>query len=942
MKRALWIVVAVALLGYLGYQVWWQAKDVEAAKSAGKPSDGAAGAPSQVISATTRRQPVSGVVLGPDERPLAGARVSLCQMVADWPRPQLEQLETLTTGPRGGFTFRTSRGPDLVVEVTAKGCGRLLVEASEQSPRLTLRLAHGFRIRGRVLLPDNRPVPGCEVFLEPSAWSQMRAVRAQTDLNGWFLFEGVPAEVLRVTARHPDYRPVSLSSVTGGMGDELTLQFEDEEGLVLRGRITKVGDADSPVEDAEVRVYPGVLNGGLFVPQTARTNSQGQYQITGIGPGNYSIEVRHQDHSTVARRLGLRESREVNFELMGRATLRGRCTPSAGLKLPASGLPLQLVDMYGSVARTDGGFVFAGSFTLGPATLELAQSPLCFKSSHSRRLHFRLEEEGEVSLELELSKASVLRGVVRDEKGRPVRGVVVSTLALRRGAAAVRTTNVLAVTNQRGQYEIRGLPPGSIELRYQHDQYAYHERSVEVESQAAVEIEPVVLTRPATVRGRVTRGGRGVAGAAVFVGRGFKRIAQHITGADGRYVLRGLPAGVHSVKARFSTLPLATRDDVQLQPGQSVDDVDLVLARGRRITGEVVDQDDEPLGDIQVIGPQGVRTHTDGAGKFALEVPLGRVRLRLRSPQDAELGARMVGPRQQQLVLRVSRAPRGTLKARVLGLPGVKPQVGAIVELFNTEADNPFTAILSAQRLALRSRTAGVRWLEMPGGRLLADNVPAGSYLLTIYCRGHEPYRHPGLLELPARVVKDLGEIRLQPGATMRGRVVDPKDRPIADARVLLGEEAHLYLRHARNHYHTDGEGLFEVAGVGPDNLQLVVAAQGYAPATIKIRIPQDLLAREPRTIRLERGATVQAHVVDRQGESQRFRLVVLARRLTEVARGRTDERGVVQFTNLQAGLYRLHIRGDLRSTKAVNVKDTSGKRVYETWLKPGRRRRGR
>lgn len=948
-KHALWILAAVGLFGWLGY-LFFGGNGASSTTAGSKdrftdtvPRPDAPAQPAKAAAHQTR--PVGGVVLGPDERPMAGARVSLCRLVSDWPRPELEQLETLTTGPRGGFTFRTERGPDLMVEATARGCGRLLMEASKHSPQLTLRLAHGFRIRGRVLLPGGRPAPGCEVFLEPSSWSQMRAVREKTDHNGWFRFEGVPAEVLRVTARHPDFRPVSLSSVTGGLGDELTLEFE-EEGLVLKGRVAKIGNHDSPVADAEVRVYPAVLNGGLFVPQATNTNRQGEYQLTGIGPGNYSIEILHADHSAVARQISMRESREVNFELMGRARVRGRL--AAGSDLELTPIQLHLVSMYGSISRTvvavDGSFAFPDSCTLGPATLELAQGPLCFKSSNSRRLHFRIGEEGTVTLELELARASVLRGVVRDEQQQPVPGVLVSTLALRRGAAAVRTTNVLAVTDKRGHYEIRGLPPGWIELRYQHDGYAYHEQETKVEPQAEVEIDPVVLTRPATVRGRVTRGGRGVAGAAVFVGRGFKRIAQHITGADGRYVLRGLPAGTHSVKARFSTLPLTVRDDVRLEAGRTIDNVDLVLARGRRITGDVVDQDDEPLTDVQVIGPQGVRTMTDGAGKFALDVPSGRVRLRLRSPQDAELGVRIVGPEKTHITARVMRAPRATLRARVVGLPGNKPQDGAILELVDMSQEDFLISVLSppSQRLGLRSRTQGVRWLEMPGGELYTDNVPAGRYLFTLYCRGYEPYCHKGFLELPARTVKDLGEIKLNPGARMRGRVVDPDGNPIADARVLLGKETHLYVQRARNHYRTDADGIFEVAGVGPDDPRLVVAAAGHAPRTVQIRVPQDLLAQEPRTIQLSRGATIQARVLDRLGDPQRFRLVVLARRLTELARERTDERGVVRFTNLPAGLYRLQIRGDIRSTKAVNVKDAGGGKVYETLLKPGRRAAGR
>jgi Carboxypeptidase regulatory-like domain len=324
------------------------------------------------------------------------------------------------------------------------------------------------------------------------------------------------------------------------------------------------------------------------------------------------------------------------------------------------------------------------------------------------------------------------------------------------------------------------------------------------------------------------------------------------------------------------------------------------------------------------------------------------VRLRLRTPQDAELGARIVGPRETHVTARVMRAPRATLKAHVVGFPGGKPVDGAILELVNKSGDDPFISILgpTVSPFLLRSRTEGVRWLEMPGGQLYSGNIPAGPYELTLYCRGYEPYRYPGLVELPARTIKDLGEIKLEPGAKMCGRVLAPDGRPVAGARVLLGNETHLYLPRARNDYHTDADGLFEIAGVGPDRPQLVVAAEGYAPTTVCIRVPEDLLASTPRTIHLVRGATVQAKVLDRLGDPQRFRLVVLVTYVTEVARDRTDEHGIVQFTNLTEGVYQLRIHGDIRSTKAVVIKDTTGKKVYQVTLKPGRRsrpgRRGR
>ena len=165
MNRALGIVAIViaALLAWLGYVVFYQ--DAGGAADGGAGQSGTADADkrgdkyarSHLRARQRSQNPVSGVVYGPDEEPLVGARVSLHRMVSDWPRPQLEQIETLTTGTRGHFTFRTSRGPDLMVEVNAKGCGRLLVQASQYSPELTLRLAYGFRIRARAVQNQKSP-----------------------------------------------------------------------------------------------------------------------------------------------------------------------------------------------------------------------------------------------------------------------------------------------------------------------------------------------------------------------------------------------------------------------------------------------------------------------------------------------------------------------------------------------------------------------------------------------------------------------------------------------------------------------------------------------------------------------------------------------------------------------------------------------------------------
>jgi hypothetical protein len=89
----------------------------------------------------------------------------------------------------------------------------------------TLQLQPGYRVAGRVVLADNKPVPpGTHLSLgREQAWDQAQAV---VDSDGSFAFEGVATEAISLSTRVKGYkyskRNLSLDWLNGGLVGRVT------------------------------------------------------------------------------------------------------------------------------------------------------------------------------------------------------------------------------------------------------------------------------------------------------------------------------------------------------------------------------------------------------------------------------------------------------------------------------------------------------------------------------------------------------------------------------------------------------------------------------------------------------------------------------------------------------------------------------------------------
>ena len=705
---------------------------------------------------------VTGIVLGPDGAPLAGATVSV-----DWPDANGANAAVMafTGGGRSGDASYTTdsdgrfsatglqEGP---YKVSARSKGFLPAEVdgvAAGASDVSLTLAPAATIRGRVIAAEGgTPVSGARVAWKggkaraASGFAALlgggdKSVRSQGD--GTFEIGGLEAGKyeLRATATgYADASPFNVAVSTGETfeGVELALL----PGVDLVGRVVTKA-AGSPVDGAIVWVQAsgGGLRGMTGSDVTGEdpkapsgsisstSGADGTFVLKGLTPGKATLQVRHRDFAAGSRTVDV-PAGDVNVELGVGGTVEGTVTRSDGRPNVGAQVIMQQ-GMMGQGARMakadDAGAYRIERIPPGSYSIMLMdpESPMGVGSMGNV-----VVREGETTRHDFLKKAAEGRkvegSVMRD--GKPLANAPVMLL----GSGAMK----IAQSDEKGSFTFEGLSPGEYTVMVQADMMGGGTSSQKVTvgqdgTVPPVRIELATLEISGTVVDAET--GKGVSGAQIQVlapgpaAGGSHLLDQHrgqgFTAEGGAFTIRGVQAGTFTLHASAAGFAQSRLEGV----AAGATGVRVALSRGTELVVTVVDHENRPVGGANVTAEDrsGGETMVFDMNLSGFTSQDGVARLRL-APGTYTVHAYAGGHPSASVEVHTAhgqvtmKLPAGAI-VDVTVTSGGKPAAGAAVQVLDA-AGHPV-----GRGMALDS-FFGASDRTDDGGRWRRDDLPAGTF----------------------------------------------------------------------------------------------------------------------------------------------------------------------------------------------------------------------
>jgi protocatechuate 3,4-dioxygenase beta subunit len=786
---------------------------------------------------------IDGRALGPDGRGMAGARVELRPVLSRYeqgireaegtgePAPEV----TAVTREDGRFRLAAPRPGMWTVTVRAAGSVPVrvpLLPLLEPAalPNAVLQRDAGLRVRVEDV--EGHPIPGARVIGEAAkgetTWQPLPR-RAVAGPDGEVHLARVDGERLRVWAVAEGFAVAESEPENKSRpGEGPKARAPLAQGNALGGapeatlRLRRLPPREIVVQEADGSAPSGV------VVREARSGL-----VLGlIRPGRERTEIP----IAAGTALLLETADGRRAPLVPRAVLAVRLpasAPGSGRVLDPQRHAIQGAWVWPSeepalAVRSD----VQGAYRLPAAILTdgLQAAAADFQATSLERA----PRFGRDLPAVTLWPTASVTGTVVDPQGRPVEGALV-----------LIPNESRAWTSAAGAFRLSGLSAGSLYgLTASHPRFGVARAAVEGKA-AGVR---VVLRPGASVTGTVVDDeGRPVPEIEVEIVRPTEMgpenrpenrpesLGRTRADAEGRFIVPSLPSGPAALRIRRTGALPFERPGIEV-PGSGTADLGrIVLPNGAALTGRVLDPDGNPLPGAEVWKadlenfeapwPDQPSAVAGPDGGFTIGgLPSGPVQLAAchigSFPQKTFWGD--VPPEPVAITLDLASRLTGTV-VDPEGRPVAKARVLAIRPAFH-EGQGDALAALDHPPCGNGEETV----LTDAEGRFTVAPLEPDLYILSVEADGFLPRRIADT-EVRREGQADLA-IALERGASLSGRVTDPRGEPIEGASIS-GSEA------IDTHVETDADGRYRIEGIETGTVNLSVSHPGFEIGSPNVEI---------------------------------------------------------------------------------------------------------